>query len=1542
MRSIALWLVACVLMTLSYGPITSVPTVMAASSFNPTIFVNTEAFLVIDDDDTTADVVMRFGDTLLKTLIFNRTLDRFEFNDDLYVNNTIQASGTISGATIFGMKVMRSSGTLLVESGAYIDGNTLVVQAGNNRVGIGTASPGYNLEIESAGPAGVSLEADTDNATESDTAFIRMSQDGGGITGIFGLTAGTGVDPESGAYTNTLDNGILIGSHATAFNIPLQLGTDGIVRATIDGASGNVGIGTTAPKSKFDVVGTISGITVYATKSFSGAGLSDCDGSTHALLWDATTGRFSCDTTAGNQYSAGQGLTLNGTSFSLTPSHSGTVIWATNTLRSSGTLVWEGNGSGRTLNISKSLSVGTAHSGNLLTIGRVGSGRSLTTASNATLFSTDQMALGQLEGGAVFGRVGLKENQWGLSNIGRTWTAVESSRAWESIAMSSDGQRMTAVVFGGQIYVSTTYGQTWTAKDSSRNWNGVAMSSDGKMQTAIVDGGQIYVSSDYGATWTARESNRAWFHVAMSSDGKIQTATISNAGQLYVSTDYGHTWTARESNRNWYDVALSSDGKLQTAVVPSGRIYASTDYGATWTAKDTANRGWNACAMSSDGRIQVAVGSDGTYMSYDYGNTWTLALAASNIPFDVAMSSDGRFLTMVEDGNDRFISTDYGQTWTLPGSGDQNWRAVAMSSDGKIQLIGVSGGQLYLSYAYSYQYGSVAIGTGSVRGNTKLMVQGMFSGVTVYATKSFSGAGLSDCDNGTTSKLLWDATTGRFSCGTDQTGGAGGNWSNTGSLMAAFDTRYVNVAGDTMTGVLAVQNGNTHTPTATPLINVRGTVSGQTLYGNATVRSSGTLLVESGAYIDGTTVVVQSNLNRVGIGTADPVTKLHVRGTNDGQIMVSDSASSTASVILNHFMVGETTNDGTQLQQNGANAFLNNRENGNLSFSTNSLERLFIGASGNIGINNNSPDAKLDVVGTISGVTVYAMQSFSGAGLSDCDGSTHALLWDATTGRFSCDTTAGTTYSAGQGLTLNGTSFSLSQTISGTLLEFQTVSGSTVYGSKSLRSSGSLSVEESAWIGNENGGGSAGINITTSAANRSYIDLYNGTAKKVDLFWSDMANQFIINSVNIGDTLIPTMNVGIGYSEGSVPKAKLDVLGTVSGITVYATRSFSGAGLSDCDNGTTSKLLWDATTGRFSCGTDQTGAAGGNWSNTGSLMAAFDTRYVNVAGDTMTGALVIQNGNTHAATATRLLNVRGTMSGVNLFISGTGSTALLSTETVRPMVKIAGSGMLTIQSRTRDPGSAPTGTAGLHAQNVGGRPMLHQSSGSTFSAHVLQPSLFGNLIMILSSGGGTTVNGYGTTVTNDTTVSHPAADQTFGYMTNFATAATTNDEAGTSSANVAYFRGSAAGANGFFYAARVGVVDVTSITVFSGMADQTIATMVGADNPAGNHVGFQFSTGRGDTNWMFTTKDGTTQNVNSTGLAFTANKVYDLYFTCTKQCGTITWEIRNVTDGTSATGTTSTNLPTTTAAMRIVLGVEAETTTAKNIRMQQIYVEADR
>ena len=78
------------------------------------------------------------------------------------------------------------------------------------------------------------------------------------------------------------------------------------------------------------------------------------------------------------------------------------------------------------------------------------------------------------------------------------WTdkTKESNRYWSSVAMSADGTKQTAVVDGGQIYVSTDSGNTWTAKESNRDWYSVAVSADGTKQTAVVWYGHIYVYSE--------------------------------------------------------------------------------------------------------------------------------------------------------------------------------------------------------------------------------------------------------------------------------------------------------------------------------------------------------------------------------------------------------------------------------------------------------------------------------------------------------------------------------------------------------------------------------------------------------------------------------------------------------------------------------------------------------------------------------------------------------------------------------------------------------------------------------------------------------------------------------------------------------------------------------------------------------------------------------------------------------------------------------------------------------------------------------------
>ena len=158
------------------------------------------------------------------------------------------------------------------------------------------------------------------------------------------------------------------------------------------------------------------------------------------------------------------------------------------------------------------------------------------------------------------------------SAIGKIWTPRDTGRDWQSVASSSDGTKLAAVVLGGQIYTSTDSGQTWTPRDSTRNWYSVASSSDGTKLVAIVYGGQIYTSTDSGLTWTPRDSSRLWQSVASSSDGTKPVAEVWN-GQIYTSTDSGQTWIACDSNRKWMSVASSSNGTKLAAVAYGSQIY---------------------------------------------------------------------------------------------------------------------------------------------------------------------------------------------------------------------------------------------------------------------------------------------------------------------------------------------------------------------------------------------------------------------------------------------------------------------------------------------------------------------------------------------------------------------------------------------------------------------------------------------------------------------------------------------------------------------------------------------------------------------------------------------------------------------------------------------------------------------------------------------------------------------------------------------------------------------------------------------------------
>ena len=72
------------------------PQTGAASSFDPTLLVNTESFQIIDEGDSTTDIEIRFGDTVNEKVYWNRGPARFQFTDDVHSEGNITGSGTLT------------------------------------------------------------------------------------------------------------------------------------------------------------------------------------------------------------------------------------------------------------------------------------------------------------------------------------------------------------------------------------------------------------------------------------------------------------------------------------------------------------------------------------------------------------------------------------------------------------------------------------------------------------------------------------------------------------------------------------------------------------------------------------------------------------------------------------------------------------------------------------------------------------------------------------------------------------------------------------------------------------------------------------------------------------------------------------------------------------------------------------------------------------------------------------------------------------------------------------------------------------------------------------------------------------------------------------------------------------------------------------------------------------------------------------------------------------------------------------------------------
>jgi len=172
-----------------------------ASSWSPTLLVNTESFQIIDEGDSSTDIEIRFGDTLNEKLYFERDESRFRFSDDVHVDGNLSASGTLA---ITGAATLQGATTI---------NNTLDTT--------GNITTDANLTInEDNGGADAVLTFGNDGGTESltfsDTSNNFELSDDLDVTGAIDATSDI-----------TTDTNITINDDNTGADAVLTFGNDG-------------------------------------------------------------------------------------------------------------------------------------------------------------------------------------------------------------------------------------------------------------------------------------------------------------------------------------------------------------------------------------------------------------------------------------------------------------------------------------------------------------------------------------------------------------------------------------------------------------------------------------------------------------------------------------------------------------------------------------------------------------------------------------------------------------------------------------------------------------------------------------------------------------------------------------------------------------------------------------------------------------------------------------------------------------------------------------------------------------------------------------------------------------------------------------------------------------------------------------------------------------------------------------------------------------------------------------------------------------------
>ena len=300
-------------------------------------------------------------------------------------------------------------------------------------------------------------------------------------------------------------------------------------------------------------------------------------------------------------------------------------------------------------------------------------------------------------------------------------------------------------------------------------------------------------------------------------------------------------------------------------------------------------------------------------------------------------------------------------------------------------------------------------------------------------------------------------------------------------------------------------------------------------------------------------------------------------------------------------------------------------------------------------------------------------------------------------------------------------------------------------------------------------------------------------------------------------------------------------------------------------------------------------------------------------------------------------------------------------------VQLDSQGVIVLPEAFTSPVSTPAAsTLGIFGRKIGGR-MLPKIIGPSGIDTSLQPGIFQNRVLMYVPSTGTTGTGSGTGLgpvwTSGGTVTHPTPATTSPAISNqmrrtrYANVVTTtNQTLGIKAAaadTLNYWRGSSAGLGGFFYAARfiIELYPASTVRIFAGLTASSATYVVASDTVLNNTCGLWHDTtdpSSGANSFNLVTRNTTTTTKTSIALsnAIAAGNSYDFYMFCAPNGGEIFYQLEDVVNGVTYTGSSTTNLPVNTAFMgpqcAMSNGTANVTVTTSAIGIAGVYTEADR